>query len=270
MPDEFVHRNNPAGRLYYLLENAKRVTSGDMLDGWRVTLDIRGASEPVVLSHIAEVFDLLHQAEMALSEALGDNSTRLITPIKRIKEYLIGAGLSQSWAGLTNLISDEVLMTVALAAEKLAHAGRTEIEIESEELDAIQSDLEELLRTVRTSEIDPEFKEFLIDELEIIRQALVSYRIGGPTTLTRAFDLVAGGRLRTNAKFTDGSYPEVTERFDNLLVRLAKIVSACSKVKMLTSATLRLLGIEIEPEHRQLADAEQCRLGASEPAATAD
>lgn len=270
MPDEFVPRNNPAGRFYYLLENAKRVTSGNMLDGWRVTLDIRGASEQVVLSHIAEVFDLIHQSEMALSDALGDNSRRLITPIHRIKEYLIAAGLSQSWTGLTNLISDEVLMTVALAAEKLAHAGRTEIEIESEELDAIQSELEDLLRTVQTSDIDPGFKEFLIDELEIIRQALVSYRIGGATALTRAFDLVAGARLRAKVEFEDRSDSDVIERFDNLLVRLAKTVSACSKIKMLTSATLRLLGIEIEPEHPQLADAEQRRLGLSEPASTAD
>ena len=248
MTSEFVPRSNPAGRLFYLLEAAKRVTANTMLEGWRASLEIPGALESLVLSKVGEILDLIYLTEKELSETLGDNSERLMTPVSRVKDCLIASSLSSGWTALTNLITDEALMTVALAAEKLANAGRSEIEIETQELESIQDDLEELLRTVRTSEIDPEFKELLIDELEIIRQSLVSYRISGPTALTRAFDQVAGARLRTNKEFIDQSNRDVVDKFDKLLIRLARIASVCSKAKKLTLISLGLLGLEIKPE----------------------
>lgn len=247
-----IKTNNPAGRLYKLLESAKAVpASTNGYQCWAMVFKIppydTSAPPPQVIPEstftltvmeFLQVKMLVDEVEAALKSIQNINHDLYLTPFDRIKSVLKLAELHASSypQGILGRITEGDMTVLAFCAEAL-DARHSEPVIEEEQIKELLYSVSELYEEVRAAEIDAKLKSLILDQLEIIRRAVHEYRIRGVARLHEALNTVVGSYVLNKDLIEDAGDSKATRDYKQVLSRFAAMVSfASNAVKLLEAA----------------------------------
>lgn len=123
-----------------------------------------------------------------------------------------------------NFLSDVVLENLDLAANRIGE-DLEEAEISEEEIKELARSVEELLQWLESASLDDAVRVFSIDVLEILRQALVEYRIRGIEGLQRGVEESVGKLLRYHANRPAARGSEAVQRVGQVIWKFDAIAS---------------------------------------------
>jgi hypothetical protein len=217
---------NPAGRLLVLL---KSVLPGDpnqqMTSVWASLFDLPSPNEITVVRCLVAMAECIDETKRLLGTRQGINLALYTSEFSSIEEAIApGALRNTRQQVLTPHLQPTVLTRLEFCAEELTRFY-VEEPIQPEDLVAIQSAVEELFKQVFESGIDPLLRIVLLEELEKLRAALVTYRIRGAKGLADAGRSLVG-TLATQGK----SLAAATKEAGPLLSRFAQIVQQVSDI----------------------------------------
>ena len=245
---------NPALRLYTLLEkvtswgtqHAVRDWSAQRV--WVTAMDIdpekEGAQEKSA-DLWAETLILITSCEDLVRRTHTMNQDLHLRQLRRVKTALFGGGV-QTWVEYRKNLTDDFMISLQLVAENMSHHWYEEF-IPEDALTDIQSEVEDLIRTILGSDLRGELKKALIDGLEEVRRAIVNYRVRGADEIRKAVDsnVVAFGRnLEYVSALTDDEDKDVVSAYRKFISKVDGITTAALKLKPLAISIGKMFGIE--------------------------
>lgn len=245
-----VNTDNPAGRLYKLLREAKKVQTGTGYTTWGEVFGIQGIKiqSPPLDDHVIEVIngvvqlkELITEIEGKLGKIEGINLPLYLTPFARIKEAIKVSHLPiNPYSNILNPISEGDLMVLVFCAEEL-NRHYSEQQVDGDLLTDIFAEVTVLFNEVVNSELPPELKVFILDQLEVIRRGISEYKIRGVERLRETLgELIGAIVIKRDILDASKERPEVG-KFGSIVNLLMSAVTFAADSTTLIETVRRLL-----------------------------
>lgn len=236
-------KNNPAGRLYDILEAARRQNPKEPTrKAWAAVFHVESDDTGSLLQMLADLIGLVSETKSSIQRLDGVDHELHLKPFKKIEKLLSSINLEASWENWRNQIDETMLLGLQFSADQLSRiSGFTEIP--SEELDAIRAAVDELFNTVVDSDLPADLKSLLIRNLESIRLALVAYLVRGIDGIRDEIERSFGSILlyRQEIRQAKPEEREVCSKFFKLVARLSQLVSLAYTSKELAAPAIKAL-----------------------------
>lgn len=239
---------NPASRLHQLLENLSLADAGKSTS--EVLSQVFGLpNQPLALMHA--IVGFMSLADEVVEFAIQRTNLPL-APIQRyipqIKQAVSFTNLDAAWGNYKGRITTDCLLVIEMVAN--VEGIEQEDVISAESFNEFGAELDNLFQLVEgNSEIDKEFRVFVLKQIELIRRAIAEYRISGADGFRAYvenlyFDLA---RQKIVLKKAKESQSPIFEKFKAVVFKAAEYSKLSSKsVKALSEmkdAGQTLLGI---------------------------
>lgn len=250
--------NNPAGRLYLQLESirnkAKRArtnTTSKTGKGTKlraVLADVSGYSETETVKLFLFLVDLAQLAKKsaeAIQTIPNINHKTYIVSLEKIEKGLISTNVDVLAKPFANRVLTDVVMLSLRACADMLSTVYVDTSISAREITSLQKDVEALLEEVLKTDLPNDLRDFLIDNLEKMRQALLGYKIRGNQGIREVIESVLGASFLRRDELLEEAQDETKrktlEKFFALIEKATKILSFAEKVKSLAAPAIALL-----------------------------
>ena len=219
---------NPAKRLYALLANAKKqnakTSTGEI---WASVLGIEPSNRGELLVGIADVIHLVDKVKRSITNLDDANHDLLLERFGNVERVFTNLNFSQTWEHGQKFLDETTMYSLRICSDVLSK-GIGNKEISGEELKKIQSDVDELLNTILSADFDAELKSVLVENLEVIRKSIISYRINGVDGMRQALEKSIGAsfinqKLREELTKDEKANPFV-QKFRSVLGSVSRLV----------------------------------------------
>ena len=244
---------NPAERLLKILNTA--ILGKDNLSikqVWANTFELDPNDTSSLLMSVAELINLVRLTKDAIQKIEGIDHKIHLQPFNKIEKALAITNLEASWQSFKVHLDDATMVALQFCSDTLSRQVQ-EIEIPKEKLDKLLQEVNALLAKVVDSELPGEVTDILIDNLENIRRAILTYRIRGATALKHALERGIGSlffhqaTLREEYESNQGKV--IFSDFFNVIDRLKNLVSFALQTKKLVGPVVKmLLGSDLSPD----------------------
>lgn len=245
-----VKTDNPAGRLYTLLKQAKALNNNSGYATWghifnipltksKNSIDDDAMVE--IIHRVMQLKELVVEVEDKLGKIEGINLSLYLTPFGRIKNALKATNLNLgNYVETLRPITDGDLTILIFCSEELAK-HYSEQRVNEDTLKGIIEEVTKLFNEVTKSDLPPELKVFILDQLEVIRRGISEYQIRGIERLRETLGELVGAILvkRETLEVTKDQ-PEV-RKFGTIVQHLMSAVTFASDATTLIAAVSRFL-----------------------------
>jgi hypothetical protein len=183
--------NNPAGRLYDLLQKMKTVPDGPIEDAWRQVLQ-SGDSASVLLTRLGEVYALPDQIRREVATYPDDeNQELLLRPLPTIEDAL-RRPLVQHVSEFSGHVDAATMTGLEWCAERMRRRSR-EGRLTSDQWATLESAILDLYGEIE-KELSPEdeLRRFLVDHVEDMLAAIQERAIRGTKAIQDAAERTIG------------------------------------------------------------------------------
>jgi len=239
-----VKTDNPAGRLHVVLTDARMIGDATMLDAWGTALGLSGESDEEKIAGLFALHRLVDDVEVKIRQIEDMNEELYLGEMSKIRETMQVLHIFRPWKEIREHLSAVVIDRVAFCAEELSRHSAEGV-ISNEQLSELQAEVESLVEQVVEANIDEELRKVLCHYLELVRIAILRYRVTGGAGLMAAIERSAGGLWFHQEEIKKARVPELLRGFAALLKNAYDITTTALKLKkLLSEPLLRLIGEE--------------------------
>lgn len=236
-------QNNPAGRLYDLLDAARQYPSEEKTKTvWANVFGLPENDTAGLLNRLADFIELVRTAKSSIVRLSDIDHKLYLKPFENIEALLSQLNFETHWENWRNRLDDFTLYGLQFGADRLARSsGLTPIK--DDQLDALRSELDTLIEHVLESpHLPPDLKKLFLRNLEALRQAWSTYRIRGIEGLEQEIERSCGSILlhkdQIRSSPANSAERKLWEGFLRLVDRLSKQVTLARNAKGFGSAQL--------------------------------
>jgi len=190
MPD--VKKNNPAGRLFYIFQEAQKTTEPEATIGqvWKKVFSIK-SDDPIAISeHRRLVIHLIDDTKKFIKRKSGINHALFLGSLPEIKNIMEETKIESPWSLLSSIITEKSLTELAFCADALSEMEKP---VQKGELDGITKKVEAFAqKTKLATNCDEDIKELLNSIVDVIRRGIRDYHIIGAIALQEALAVCIG------------------------------------------------------------------------------
>ncbi len=223
--------DNPAGRLLSVLHSVKSAKINAEEPAWQVWAQIFSLepNSTAVMERIVELNLALDQAEKKMSD-LGRDTADYKKHIASIRRAISPNLFNAKWKTVLDQLTDGGLMALSGYSDIISITG-SEGEVATEQLQELQRAVEDLIeRTIQVGVTD-EFSQFVLEQLEKVRQAIVRYRFRGPGALKAAMESVTGAMIGSRELVVEAkkTRPELYKELGSVMDLFNKTIQTVEK-----------------------------------------
>mgnify|MGYP001164772489 CR=1 FL=1 len=238
-----TQNDNPAGRLYHILKEAKEKPGGNSTGQvWAEVLNADTGDKYEILKRVSSLQTLVKETELLIESRSDLNTNLYLRSFPRIRSVTSGENLAASWSNYQNNITDETLTRLEFCSEVLSHTSAEET-ITEEELETIKKEVEELRSSIHESNINFELKVIILDQVEAIRRSIEEYKIRGIKSLKNALEANIGSIIVHQDLYKKSEEKELIEKLGELIDKIDTVTSKILKVKKVISTVGKLIGL---------------------------
>ena len=258
--DRVIDINNPAGRFYEILRQAK--SKGDDLrvrQVWAQVLSEDESDDSAVTKKVIELYQLGGEVKLLIGMSDGVNKELYLSSFPQIERAIFPLNLNTTWKAQKQQLNDGVMTRLQFCSELLSSIY-TEEQLEKEDLDQVTKLIEELFDSVLNSSIEGGLRLTLLEEVERLRSALSMYKIKGAKGLKQSLQSTIGMVVANQTDLSNASKSDadVIERLGKLIDKIDSFTSKALKVhKVLTKPVQFLIGLITENENTSKSDTDE-------------
>jgi hypothetical protein len=233
--------NNPAGRLYAILAEAKQTQDNVQLKTmWAKMFDVAPDDTAGLLAFFVQVMGLVAQTRRAIESLTDVDKDAYLRPIVQIERAFTRANFETHCAEFKGIINDSVMVALDFCSDKLSRVAAEEM-IDATVLRELLSDVQDMIEEILGSTMDASLKAVILDHLEAIRRAILQYKISGAEGIKRAMDSGVGSLLRHADELKKSDNKSKVERLTKLLAKIDGYVTFGVGAKKLFGHAMELL-----------------------------
>ena len=235
-------QNNPAGRLYDLLDAARQYPSDEKTKTvWANVLGVPENDNATLLKMMADLIELVRKAKSSIVRLSDIDHKLYLKPFENIESLLCNLNFETHWENWRNSLDERTLYGLQFGADRLARSSETSA-IKDDQLETLRTELDDLISHVLESHLPPELKKLFLRNLEALRQAWSTYRIRGLEGLEYELERSCGSILlhkeQIRSSPANSAERKLWEGFLKLVDRLNKQVTLAKNVKGFGGAPL--------------------------------
>lgn len=220
--------DNPAGRLYTLLKEAKVPPSqGDRQKvriRWAEVLGLDPNDRPALLAQLSRIFTLPEQIRTGLQSVPDLNPERYLEPLDNVERAFSNLNLENQWNSFASPIDAATMAILGVCDERLS-ATRPEPVVPEDERKDLHEAVRALFEDVKYNEEDPDLREFLLRHLAAMDRALNEYRISGTPPLEDAVAAAVGDAILRQQRGKEADGKKRSRRFWQVIRRAVLLLS---------------------------------------------
>lgn len=224
--------DNPAGRLYLILEAAQSSAKSEMpqREVWARVFEVDPADTTSLLAAYLNVINLARTAKEAVRQLHDIDQAIYQNPFERLEHGFTVNSFNHQWNNFAKYLDAATMTALSFCSDTLSNRVGETI-ITEENLADLQEAVESLLEKVLTADdMAEELKLFLVERLEDIRRAILTYRIWGAAGLKEALERTVGAMYIYPDFVPDDDHKG---DFTNVVEKLSKLVTLALKAKEL-------------------------------------
>lgn len=218
--------NNPAGRLLEVLKRAKafQPPNAKALEAWAKILEVPPNDIPHLLTQFGKVLTLPKIVQERIKSQEEINHSIYLKWVPKVESCFKSINLETTIHSFTSNLDEAALDGLEFCSELLSRV-QPEIEIDEKEIGKITKQIHKLQDEIIQSEIDNQYKFFMLEKLEELLKALQEYRIMGVEPIDEVF-VNTFGRLATNQQiYEETKDTEIGGKFWSVLTRALLLTS---------------------------------------------
>lgn len=220
--------NNPAGRLYALLDAAKvpprQGDSTAVRHRWADVLEVDRDDLPTLLARLSPVIALPSQVREAISSIPDLDHQRYLRYLPKVEQAFSNLNLGTAWQHFAAPIDTATMHGLELCDERLS-ALRSEPTLAEDERAELHQQVRNLFDDVAANEGKPDLREFLLRHLSAMDQALSEYRISGTPPVENAVRSATGELVLRKIRGEDLPHSSRSDRFWKIFTRVALVLN---------------------------------------------
>ena len=232
-----VTDDNPAGRLYTVFLNAKRLQPPDSTN----VLEVYADALSMQAGHIIDPFDGIHQMRQLVRETrdgievLDVDHEPYSATLAMVEAALDSRTmLGETWKRHNDRLSEALMLTLQFVSGALSKS-RGEALVESKVLSELQADIESISEKILQSNLPNDLREFFVDSLQRIRTAILEYRLRGPQAVRSVVDSTFGAAFRHREEIDAERDNPVVRGFFAVFKKAEDMIAVAFKAKQLTA-----------------------------------
>lgn len=241
---DVVHYDNAAGRLYRILSDMRALAGQRTThDAWKLALGVEADDEVDAQIAFAGLGALVVEIVNKIKSLEGQYDP---APwLEYVPRWTVFVG-TQSSKHDAHFQADAVVEPDELAAlgflSDLLHGVAPEADTESGDAKDLLEKVNTLVTdTVEATGIDADFRQFLLEHLYLIQQALQKLRIYGPDRLDEVFGRVTTDVARKQDQWPNGRQTKLWDRFKDLVGLLPLVASRTDEMAQIGENAKKLL-----------------------------
>ena len=237
-----VERDNPAGRLWHILNDAKKKGANlRTREVWGEVFDIDKNSTSQILEKQGEMIQLLMDVKRSIENIDGLNQDLYLKQLPSIQDAFADTRLNDQWKGFKSQLDKATMLSLEHCADKLSEYSNEKV-LDQGELQSLREDVEALIdRVLHTTTVDPKLREILLEHLEIIRWAIINYKLHGSEGLQEAIKTATGAIYLNQEIFKAEKDSEVVDWCWKIIVRIGTLTALVSDAHQLAPEVTKLL-----------------------------
>jgi SMC interacting uncharacterized protein involved in chromosome segregation len=244
MDEQQTRMTDPASRLIAILQGGitKTPQNESFLKLWATTFGDGVDNLDAIYRHLDALRDLIDDVERGITQIPDIKHDQYLKWLPNLSSIISRPNLQEQWGSqITNL--QMIINALEFASERL-QAYAPEPEIPQNELDAIQQEVTDLLKTLERSEtIEKSLKLILFDLLSLIQRSINEYKFRGIKGVRQQLFVVACEIQQHLPEFEKAKNAEEVKGFFKILKRIDLLTSTALHVKELMYAAAPLLPI---------------------------
>lgn len=237
-----IDTNNPAGRLYQLLQTARKKPEKEKVRNvWAEVFECKPQDDANISKSVVEVYNLSQDVQRLIKLIPGLNHKLYLSSFNKINKAIFPLNLNASWQAQRAILSDEVLTRLQFCAEVLSK-HYSEESLSAEDLEEIDNLIKQTFELVESSGIEVSLRMAILEELERIRSSISMYRIKGAKGVKEALQSLFGAVI-VNQEALDrlkGRNEDVLERIGMLIDKLDAFTARALKIKRIMTGPVGL------------------------------
>lgn len=236
-------KNNPAGRLFDILDSARRQNGKESArKAWASVFEIDPSDTSALLQMLAELINLAGETKASIQKLDDVDHELHLKPFTKIEALLSRISLDSNWDNWKNQLDEVTLYGLQFSADKLSRRSGFS-KLPEDEINSIRAAADDLFNVVSDSDLPVELKALLLRNLESIRRAFATFKLQGIDGIHNEIERSFGSILlhRDAIKASKVEDQEIWEAFFNLVDRLNKLVALARNSTVLAAPAIQAL-----------------------------
>jgi hypothetical protein len=237
---------NPAEQISQIIQAAYQQNRGESIRAvWSKLLGADPRNPYDVYARLNDFINLVESTKLHIKAMPNINQDLYLEPLTNIEQTYRVYNLQASWESVMNCLSPETTTGLKFLVELFSQNSKEGL-IEAPVLDELRQEVETLIALIIETELELEVKAFLLDKLEIMRTAILHYRLSGSQGLKNAAESMIGAaflhRVAIENECKDSKRDEIIKNALGLVARVVEVVSATMTIASLSGVDIpRLL-----------------------------
>ena len=223
-----VSENNPAGRLYNLLQKAirsghqnNRGVSPSLMVVWQHALGCKTESET-----IAAYLDVIELPEIIVSDwTKAELPESSLWFMQKIKAGVIRYNFAESWSNIANNFAGDSMQGLRSCADILENHASERI-IPQDVIGDLLSSAATLFNEVKDADLEPDLKHFLLKQIHSIEVALRQHQVAGVAPIEEALNQVIGSTIIRKGFWERAAKSPITRKVETFVNQVLIIVAS--------------------------------------------
>ncbi|WP_144634155.1 hypothetical protein [Priestia megaterium] len=234
-------QENPAAKLYSLLENAQRMGNTRCRTVWANTFDIDESDTSALLSKYNSLLELYFSTKKLIKENARLDNDKNNSYINAIGQALGLFSLSGNTGQFSSLLTPEVMLALHYISENISLVYDLPDSVANEdEMKEILADIETLISNITDSQLPPDVKQILVKNLFMIKESLHSYFITGIEGVKESLERTIGSVIMNGPVLAPEAGNENVKSFYKVMIKLNEIISTINGAKELVAPLAKI------------------------------
>ncbi|MEM5623729.1 hypothetical protein AAHB56_30925 [Bacillus thuringiensis] len=170
------------------------------------------------------------------------NTTKNLNFLRSIEKALYSINFDGNMSSFTQHLDKETLTALYYMGENMNFIyDLNETTIDSEEINSLVNEVNELIDNITTANLPEEVKTILFTNLNNIRTSLISYKVSGIEGMKTALEQTIGSLFMNNEVITPVAQDENVKGVFNIIDKMNTVLSTGVAVKDLVGPIMGLL-----------------------------
>lgn len=231
-----MNQENPAAKLYSLIEKAQRLGIENTRTVWANVLEVDRQNTSALLNKYSSLIDLYYSTNKLIQNNDRLNNERNMRYMNLIGYALGALDLQSDNRQFLDTLTSEVMTALYYISENISLAYNLPDSVAKEdEIKEILEDIEALISNITDSELPADVKQILVKNLFMMKESLHSYFITGIEGVRESLERTIGSVVMNNQVIAPEAADENVKGFYKVMLRFNEIVSTINGAKELVA-----------------------------------
>lgn len=234
-----VSMNNPAGRLYSILEKGNRIDQNIKIqEAWAKLLETPQDNLPLLFQRVGCVVALPAQIKEEILAQTGINHEAHLRWLPQVEKAMKQLNFAAQWKAFDQHITDATILGLEICDDVLSRKSPVD-PLKDKDLREIHSEVGTLYDDVLKADIPTDVRLFLLRHLKNLNLTMLEYRLTGVLPIEASISAAVGEAVINRDIAERSKTSEHGQKFWEMLGRVAVLLAALNGAFQLTDSVVK-------------------------------